>query len=134
MPYGMNMIEINTGAAAGSAGSATANADTTSIVSGCIYAVYVKYNDSPPAGTTDITIKTKGTAPAPPSNTILTITDAATDGWFYPRHQIDDEAGAGVTYDGTNQVYEPVPVHDLINVAIAGANAADNADIWILYR
>jgi hypothetical protein len=102
------------------------------VLRGRITAVYIKYNGSPPAGTTDVTIATLGTSPSPPANTILTLTNAATDGWFYPRHQIHDEAGGGVTYDGTNEVYEAPTIFDKVKVTIAGANDADSADVWLL--
>ena len=123
---------LNSGAAVGADGVATANADSTVVVSGRVVAMYVKYNHAPPAGTTDVVIKTKGTSPAPPANTLLTLTNAATSGWFYPRQQVHDAAGAGLTYDATRTVNEAVPVHDLINVSIAQANAADNVDVWLL--
>lgn len=131
----MNLLgPVNSGAAVGGDGVATSNADSTSPISGRILAVYIKYNDSPPAGTTDVVISTKGTSPRPPSNTILTLTDAATAGWFYPRHIVHDEVGAAYKWDGTNEVYEPVPVNDIINVAIAQANAGDNVDVWLLFE
>lgn len=134
MPYGKSTVigPINTGTTAGGVGVSTANATTSINIIGTITAVYVKYNGSPPAGTTDVTIATQGTSPAPPANTILTLTDAATDGWFYPRHQVHDEAGGGVTYDATNEVYEAVQVHDKITVTIAQANDGDSADVWLL--
>jgi hypothetical protein len=123
---------LNTGQTTGGAGVSTANATSTVVLKGRVSAAYVQYNGSPPAGTTDLTIATLGTSPSPPANTILTITDAATDGWFYPRHQIHDEAGAGVTYDGTNEVYEAPPIFDKVKVTIAQANDADSADVWLL--
>jgi hypothetical protein len=98
---------------------------------GRLLAAYVKYNHSPPAGTTDVTIATAGTNGAP-ANTLLTITDAATDGWFYPRHTVHDEAGAAITYDGTREVHEAPPIFDKVTVTIAQANAADNIDVWLL--
>lgn len=125
----MNLIgPLNSGTAAGSAGSATANATSTVVVSGEIAAVYVKYNDTPPAGTTDVTIAGANA----PSMPILTLTDAATDGWFYPKAIATDAAGTAVTFDGTNEIYTSIPVHDTIKVTIAGANAGDSADVWIL--
>lgn len=122
---------INSGTAAGSAGSATANNTTTTTVKGRVLGVYVLYNDSPPS-TTDVTIATLGTSPAPPTNTLLTLTNANTSGWFYPRQQIHDAAGAGATYDGTNEIYEPAPVHDRVKVTIAGANSGDSVDVWLM--
>jgi hypothetical protein len=118
---------INSGVAVGNNGQATANADTTIRVIGKVFGIYVKYNDSPPAGTTDVVVKTKGTSPAPPTYNLLTLTNAATDGWFYPQAQIHTVVGAAI--DGE---YTPLLVHDYLNVAIAGANAGDSVDVWLL--
>jgi hypothetical protein len=118
---------VNSGAAAGGAGSATANADSTVRLSGYLVGVYVKYNDAPPAGTTDVVIKTKGTAPSAPSFTFLTLTNAATDGWFFPRMDTHTVAGAVIT-DGQDWP----ALDDFVNVSIAQANAADNIDVWFL--
>lgn len=115
---------INSGAASGSAGSATANADLGHVVDGFVAGVIVRYNDSPPA-TTDVTIKTKGTTA--PSYDILVLTDANTDGLFLPRLKADDTAGSEQT-----AVDQMIPIYDDINVAIAGANAGDSADVWLL--
>ena len=123
---------FNSGAAVGSNGSATANSTTTAVISGLLLGVYVKYNDSPPAGTTDVTIATLGTSPAPPTNALLTLTNAATDGWFYPRVQVHSTAGAVATLDGTRPMLEAIPIHDFVKVTIAQANAADNVDVWLL--
>jgi len=133
MPIGL-LGPINSGAAVGSNGAATANNSSTVQLWGEVLAIYVKYNDSPPAGTTDVTVTTVGTSPAPPATTLQSLPNAATDGWFYPRTQIQTTAGTGLTYDGTNKVEEPIPVCDYVNVKIDQANAADNVDVWILYR
>lgn len=127
----MNLVgPLNSGDAAGSAGSATNNTDTTAVVSGRVLALYVRYNDSPPAGTTDVTVATAGTQH--PAVTILTLTDAATDGWFYPRAVAQDTAGADVTFDGTNELYTEIPICDYVNVKIDEANAGDSVDVWML--
>lgn len=118
---------LNSGAAAGSAGSATANADSPVRLVGKLVGIYVKYNDSPPAATTDVTIATKGTSPAPPTYNLLALANAATDGWFYPQVQIDDTAGSAISGE-----YTPQLIHDYVNVKIAQANAADNVDVWLL--
>jgi hypothetical protein len=125
---------FNSGAAVGGDGVATANATTTHPLFGEVLAVYVKYNDSPPAGTTDVIVATAGSASAPPALAFLTLTDGATDGYRYPRAAVHDLAGAGVTFDGTNEIYEPVAIADKVKVTIAQANAADNADVWLLMR
>jgi hypothetical protein len=118
---------INSGAAVGGNGVATANQTSVQVVTGRILGLYVKYNDSPPAGTTDVTIATAGgTAPA---QTILTLTNAATDKWVYPR--ITPQGVTGVDLAALT-VLETIPVHDKIKVTIAQANAADNVDVWLL--
>lgn len=118
---------INSGVAAGGAGTATANASTSHIVSGRVVGIYVKYNDSPPAATTDVTVKTLGTSPAPPTYNLLVLTDGATDGWKYPQVQIHDTTGSAIAAE-----YTPLLVHDLVNVTIAQANNGDSVDVWLL--
>lgn len=117
---------LSSGVAAGSAGSATNNADTSTRVVGKVVGIYVDYLDSPPA-TTDVTIKTKGTSPAAPTYNLLVLTNANTDGWFYPQVQIHDTAGSAIAGE-----YTPQLVHDYLNIAIAQANAGDSVNVWLL--
>src|SRR3972149_6722404 len=91
---------VNSGDTTGGAGVSTSNADTPSPVVGRLLSLYVKYNGTPPA-TADVVIATKGTSPAPPALTILTLTDVQADGWFHPRHQVHGNTGARLTLDGT---------------------------------
>jgi hypothetical protein len=117
---------FNSGAAVGNDGQATANIDTPHRLCGRVAAIYVKYNDSPPA-TTDVVIKTKGTAPAPPSYNLLALTDAAASGWFYPQAQIHSVVGAAIADE-----YTSLLIDDVINIEIDQANANDNVDVWLL--
>jgi hypothetical protein len=117
---------FNSGAAVGNNGLATANADTTHRLAGKVIGIYVKYNDAPPA-TTDVTIKTVGTSPEPPTYNLLVLTDANTSGWFYPQAQIHTVAGALIAGE-----YTPLLIDDYVNVLIDGANAADNVDVWLM--
>lgn len=121
---------FSSGVATGSSGEAAANADTQ-LVTGQLLGMYVRYNDSPPAETTDVTIKTKGTAPAAPSYDLLALTNAATSGLFLPRKEVVDQAGAALVFASTDGVPAPIPVADALNIAIAGANAGDSVDIWL---
>ena len=127
---GYQSVTVNSGAASGSNGSATNNGTSTHIVNGEICSVGVTYGDSPPAST-DVTIATTGDHG--PALTILTITNANSDGWFNVRHKLDDESAADISYDGTEEVYGKVAVSDTIKVTIAGANANDTAEVVILY-
>ena len=118
---------FSSGVAVGSVGVATANLDTTNRLNGKVVGIYVLYNDSPPAGTTDVVISTKGTSPAPPSYNILSLANAATDGWFYPQVQIHTVAGSAISGE-----YTPLLVHDILNINIDQANAGDSVTVWLM--
>ena len=117
---------INSGSAAGIAGSATANANSDVILKGRVMAIYVKYNDTPPA-TTDVTIRTVGTSPSAPSYNLLKLTDVTADGWKYPTDSAHTVNGEIIVDAYVEQV-----VADYVNVLIEGANAGDSVDVWIL--
>lgn len=121
---------INSGAASGGAGTATANASSAKL-RGKIHAVYVKYNDSPPAGTTDVTVATVGTSPYVPAITILTLANAATDTLKYPRVQVHGTDGTALTMDGTRILTDKIAIDDSVKVTIAQANDADSIDVWL---
>ena len=118
---------LNSGAAAGANGSATANTTTAQIISGRVIAVYIKYNDSPPAGTTIATIATANVTY--PGQTVLSVVNSATSGWKFPRVALHDTAGAAVTYDGTRPIYDAQPIHDNVKVTISGANEIGRAHV-----
>ena len=122
---------LNSGAAAGVAGSATANASSNHKLQGKVHAVYVKYNDAPPAGTTDVTVATVGAAPHVPAITILSIANAATDVLKYPRVQVHGTDGAALTMDGTRILTDKIAIDDSVKVTITQADAADNVDVWL---
>lgn len=122
---------LSSGLAVGTAGNATSNQTSTGIVRGKILAVHVTYHDSPPAGTTDVTVATAGAGNAFAA-TILSLANAATDGTWYPVAAASDTSGAAFTYDGTNEVAVRIPVHDKIKVTIAQANANDYVQVWLL--
>lgn len=130
----MNVIKISSGTAVGADGSATANSITTTPIFGEVYALYVKYNDDPPAGSTDVTVATAGTGSgAHPSVTILSLTNANTSGWFYPRIGVQTTAGAAMLYAaGGTAIPGEIPIADFIKVTIAQANAGDSVDVWLL--
>jgi hypothetical protein len=112
--------------AAGGAGLATANASSLSKLRGSLVGIYVRYNDSPPAST-DVFVTTVGAGEAVPSNTLLELIDANTDGLFYPRFQAHDVAGTLLAAE-----YSRAPIDDYINVLIREANDGDSVDVWFL--
>lgn len=117
---------LNSGAGTGGAGVATANTSSATRLVGRVIAIYVKYNDTPPA-TTDVTVKTLGTSPSAPTQNLLVLTDANTSGWFYPRVQVNATTGSAIA-----ATYDKLAIYDNINVAIAQANDADSVDVWVM--
>ncbi len=93
---------------AGSAGSGSGSGKTARPVSGRVLAIYVGYTTQP--ATTDVTIATQDTPTIAP----LTLTNANTSGWFYPRQLMDGLTGADLT-----GIYEPIPVADHLVVTVA---------------
>ena len=120
---------INSGLTTGGAGVSTSNFTTNKIAVGEVLAISVKYNGAPPAGTTDVIIKTVGTSPEMPSQTLLTLTDAATDFLFMPRVLPHDVAGTELA---ALTIAEPILIYGYINVLIQGANDADSVDVWLV--
>ncbi len=125
----MRLLTLSSGIAAGADGAGTANQTSSMAVCGEVYAIGITYNDSPPA-TTDVTIATAGTNAL--AVTLLTVTSANTNGWFYPRAVMQTTAGATVTFDGTNEIYGKLAIADYVKVTIAEANAADSVTVHLL--
>jgi len=104
----------------GSAGSATGAANTARAIVGKILKVRLNYHANAPA-TTDVTITER--VGSTDWETIHTETDSKTDVTRYPRRAVEDNAETTVTYDGTNEIYEPFVVSDHMRVAVAQADA-----------
>ncbi len=128
--YGYSSVSINSGDTSGGSGASTSNNTSSHVVVGQICSIGVTYNGSPPAST-DVVIATAGNNG--PALTLLTLTNANSDGWFHIRHKVDDESGADITYDGSNEVYEKVCVADNIKVTVSQANDDDSVDVVIVY-
>lgn len=121
---------INSGAAVGGNGAAVANANSSTSILGVVIGVYVRYNHTCPV-TTDVIVKTVGGTGAMPSTTFLTLTDKNTDGLFLPRAIPQDTVGANLA---ALTIAEPIAIADAVNVSIAGANALDSVDVWLLLQ
>ncbi len=116
---------LTTAAAVGADGAAAGTVVSANVISGILLGIYVQYNDAPPAGTTDIGVKTKGATGVSPSINLLTITNAATSGYFPTRAPTYTAAGA---LDGGTSMFT---VNDFIQVDMAGANAPDTVSVWL---
>ena len=124
----IDRIQFTTGAAAGEDGSATATGYSPP-VAGKILAVHLDYVGSPPA-TTDFTLSDEAD---PASENIVSLADANTDVKLYPRRKIQDNGNNDVTFDGTNEIYEPYVIHGRLKATIAQANPADyiTVTVWL---
>jgi hypothetical protein len=126
----IDRVQFSTGAATGGAGAATATGHSVH-VSGEVLAVYVVYQDSPPAATTDFTLSDEAD---PASEAIISLTNAATDIKIYPRRITEKNDGTDVLYAAGEEVHEPYPVCGRLEATIAGANAADYVDVTVWLR
>ncbi len=121
----IDVVVIDTGAAVGSNGVATANADKKAW--GKILAVGIVYLDSPPAGSTDVILSTPAQSNKHPVETILTKSNSSTNAWYYPRRVYDDNVGAIVSGEETEFV-----ASGILNAKIDQANADDSAIVTVV--
>lgn len=112
----------------GSAGSATGSATTADEFHGFLHKVRIDYHASAPA-TTDLTLVETEAA----SLTLLTLTNNNSDGTYLPREAVHDNAGTGVTYDGTRPIYERSPVSGHLTVSLAQADALTDCVVVDIY-
>lgn len=129
----ISRIDFSTGAAATTNGAGTATATGySSPVHGEVLAVYVNYQDSPPAATTDFTLSDESD---PASESIITLVNTATDIKIYPRRVTEQNDGTDILYETGEEVYEPYVVHGRLEATIAQANADDYCDVtvWVRY-
>ncbi len=120
MPIEKHTVNVST---TGSAGSATGSAVLALPLSELV-ALHLDYHASAPA-TTDVTISSPGN---PLALTILTRTSSKTDGWFYPRVNDHDNAGAAIT----GSYSDPV-VHGNLLVSIAEADTLTDCLVVTVY-
>lgn len=126
----IDRVTFSTGAATGGAGAATATGHSVH-VAGEVLAVYVVYQDSPPAATTDFTLSD---AADPASEAIISLTNAATDVKIYPRRITEKNDGTDILYVTGEEVHEPYVVCGRLEATIAQANDDDYADVTVWVR
>lgn len=103
----------------GAAGSAGGTAQTPIPVSGFVESIQLTYDAGAPALTTDVTITEVGGS----GQTLLTRTNTATNGIFYPRVPVQDTAGANIAGEYTRMFL----AGSHILVTVAQCNALDPA-------
>lgn len=126
----IDRVFLTTGPAVGSDGVATATGYSVP-VQGEVLAVYVKFQDSPPAATTDFTLSDEED---PASESIISLTNTATNIKIYPRRVTEQNDGTDILYVTGEEVFEPYIVHGRLEATIAQANAADYVDVTVWIR
>jgi len=109
-----HIIKVST---TGSDASATGSL-VTALPYSELLAVYMNFHADAPAST-DTTLSSPGD---PVSVTLLTVTNSATDAWFYPTHQLDDASASAIT-----GAYIPAIIHGNLLTELAGSDALTDA-------
>lgn len=122
----MIKTEIVTVTVAGADGSASGNAATRRPLNGELYAVYLDFITQP--ATADVTIATVNA----PVKTLLTTTDTATDGWYYPRYVVNGETGTALTGTAGGDRTKH-PLDDYVKVTVVQGNAG-SVVAYLLYE
>jgi len=116
---------------AGSDGSAVGAANSSRPINGKVQAIWFDFHASAP-NTTDVTVTER--VVTTDRQTVCVETSSKTDVMRYPRRAVEDNAEGTVTYDGTNEIYEPYVIDGYIRVAVAQCNALTNAVVvTVLY-
>ena len=67
-------------------------------------------------------------------NTLLTLTDANIDAWYYPLAAAHDNAGAGVTFDGANEIYVQQVVNGMLKLVISSGGDTKTGGAVVYYE
>ena len=97
----------------------------TKPIRGRVIAVGVNY----PAATVTVDLDSDGEASA---QKIINLAAANTDATYYPRTPVQDVLGADVTYDGTNEIYEPFMVYGRVKLSLAAGTAGQTVKVDLL--
>ena len=68
----------------------------------------------------------------PVAENLLNLSAANTNAVYYPRVQIHDNTGAGVTYDGSNEVYEPYSISGKVKLTIASGTQDEEVKVYLI--
>lgn len=112
-------------------------------IRGRIHAVKVLFSNTTPASTSDRDVNLWEMNPADDDDTsdaLQEILDIGTLGAdpsadnnvYYPRVQSQDYQGAGVTFDGTNEIYTPFVVFGRLMLEVTSAAAGDITTVYVV--
>lgn len=139
MPSKITMHKITCTVAAG----ATTASATSGIMRGRILAIKTVLNNTTPASSSDRDIDLYEMNPFDDDDVsdavqhILDIgsvgaTPATDNAVYYPRTPSQDYQGTDVTFDGTNEIYEPFVVFGRLYLSVSSAAAGDITTLYVL--
>jgi len=94
-------------------------------VRGRILAVGINY----PTNTCTVDLDSDGEVVA---QKIVDLAAANTDVVVYPRTPSQDITGTDVTFDGTNEIYEPFVVYGRVKLSLASGTAGDTVSVELI--
>lgn len=103
-------------------GSGDASVEASRSTIGRLFAIDLQIANLGGSANTTITVIAPGIA-----DTLLTISADNTSKTYYPRVPAHDAAGADVTFDGTNEIYEMPLIHGKPKVVIDTGGATKTA-------
>lgn len=113
-------------------GSGAATVNGTEAIFGKLYAVEWVDGTLSDGGSATITAQNTASGVA---RTLLTLANPLinADAWYYPRHATHDEAGAGITYDGTREVHDLPVINGVPRVAVTSGGATKTFSCILYY-
>lgn len=112
----MDVIQIITEPAGGGAGSATATA-LSPMLSGLVYKVVLRYDGAPPSST-----NVKLSDSNDPANESIVNVTGNTELVLYPRRAMTSNSGGNLTFNGTQIVPTPYPLHGSLKLSLSATN------------
>lgn len=95
------------------------------VIRGKLLSVHINY----PAATCTVDLDEQDTVQ---NQKLLDLAAANTDVTVYPRKAVHDYTGTEVTFDGTNEIYEPFIVFGRIKLSIESGTAAQEVTVDLI--
>lgn len=105
------------------------DSEYTPNINGQIVKIFVDYGSSADGGT-DVTLDLEGPVS---DETILSLTDNNTDGWYYPHNYAEDTGGTDLVYASTDKVPVPFYAHGRVKCTVAQIGASDRTVTFHIY-
>ena len=108
---------------------ASASNLTTNEMSGEIMSIFYQEGTASYPATADFTITDTRTG-----QSLWTESNVSGDTVMYPRVALQDNTNSAVTYDGTRPIYDTIPVHGKITIALAQVSVGKTGKFFFYLR